>query len=139
MLAAVGWAFLRYRPARVAVEGPSMAPTLVPGDQLLVVTPRTYRVGDVVVVEHPGRPGYEMVKRVRGVPGDRVGERLLATDEYWIEGDLARASTDSRRFGPVTELELRARVVVIYWPPGRRRVIRRSGRNRVLPEPHPFP
>ena len=124
MVVAAGWAFLRYRPSRVAIEGPSMAPTLLPGDQVLVVTPRSYRTGDVVVVEHPGRPGYEMVKRLRGLPGDRIGERVLAPDEYWIEGDFGQASTDSRQFGPVTGGELKARVVVIYLPIDRRAVVR---------------
>jgi len=124
MVVAAGWAFLRYRPSRVAIEGPSMAPTLLPGDQVLVVTPRSYRTGDVVVVEHPGRPGYEMVKRLRGLPGDRIGERVLAPDEYWIEGDFDQASTDSRQFGPVTGAELKARVVVIYLPTDRRAVVR---------------
>lgn len=104
-----------------------MAPTLLPGDWVLVVTPGEYRRGDVVVVEHPGRPGYEMVKRLVGVPGDRIGDRALAADEYWVEGDFAQASTDSRQFGPVTREELRAKGLVVYWPTGRRRLLRRSG------------
>lgn len=124
MVVVAGWAVLRYRPSRVAIEGPSMAPTLLPGDQVLVVTPRSYRTGDVVVVEHPGRPGYEMVKRLQGLPGDRIGERVLAPDEYWIEGDFDPASTDSRQFGPVTGAELKAKVVVIYLPIDRRAVVR---------------
>ena len=41
-----------------------MAPTLAPGDWALVATPSSYSRGDVVVVEHPGRPGFEMVKRI---------------------------------------------------------------------------
>jgi mitochondrial inner membrane protease subunit 1 len=126
VLAVAGWAFLRARPSRVAIEGPSMAPTLLPDDWVLVVTPRDYRRGDVVVVEHPGRPRYEMVKRLVGVPGDRVGERELGLDEYWVEGDFGQASTDSRHFGPVTREELRAKAVLVYWPAGRRRVIRRE-------------
>jgi signal peptidase I len=101
-----------------------MAPTLLPGDWALIVTPRRYRRGDVVVVEHPGRPGYEMVKRVLGAPGDRIGDRILGDDEFWVEGDLARASTDSRQFGPVTREELKAKVLLIYWPLERRRAVR---------------
>jgi nickel-type superoxide dismutase maturation protease len=135
VLAAAGWTFLRYRPARVAIEGPSMAPTLLPGDQVLVVTPSTYRRGDVVVVEHPGRPGYEMVKRLTALPGDRIGERVLGPDEYWIAGDFERASTDSRSFGPVTATELRARVVLIYAPTARRGPVRKS----LLPGTAGFP
>jgi signal peptidase I len=124
VLALAGWTFLRTRPSRVAIEGPSMAPTLLPGDWALVVVPRSYRHGDVVIVEHPGRPGYEMAKRLTGVPGDAVGDRTLGPDEYWIEGDFAQASTDSRVFGPVTRDELKAKVVLVYWPIERRRVVR---------------
>jgi hypothetical protein len=78
-------------------------------------------VGDVVVVEHPGRPGYEMVKRIAASPGGRVGGRTLGADEWWVEGDLASASTDSRRFGPVLGDALKAKVVLVYWPRERRR------------------
>src|SRR4029077_20871922 len=75
LVAAASYAFVRYRPARVAIEGVSMVPTLVPGDWVLVVTRERYERGDVVVVEHPHRPGYEIVKRITGVPGDVVGDR----------------------------------------------------------------
>lgn len=98
-----------------------MAPTLIPGDWCLVVSPRGFRRGDVVVVEHPGRPGYEMVKRLVALAGDTVGERRLGPDEYWVEGDHPASSTDSRHFGPVTREELKAKVVLVYWPASRRR------------------
>ena len=101
-----------------------MAPTLLPGDRALVVSPRRFRVGDVVVVAHPGRPGYEMVKRLVGSPGDAVRDRELGPDEFWVEGDFAQASTDSRSFGPVTREELKAKVLLVYWPAARRRVVR---------------
>lgn len=123
------WTIARTRPARVAIEGASMAPTLIPGDWCLVVVPRRWRRGDVVVVEHPERPGYEMVKRLVGLPGDDVDGRKLGPDEHWVRGDHA-SSTDSRSFGPVGRGALRAKVVLIYWPPGRRRVIRSSEPTR---------
>ena len=97
-----------------------MAPALAPGDWALTIPLRHPKIGDVVVVEHPGRPGYEMVKRLTAGPGDRVGERTLDDDEWWIEGDLAQASTDSWQFGPVTSDGLKARVVLVYWPADRR-------------------
>jgi type IV secretory pathway protease TraF len=78
-------------------------------------------VGDVVVVEHPDRPAYEMVKRITAAPGQRVGDRTLEPDEWWVEGDYPGASTDSRTFGPVGRDALRAKVVLIYWPRDRRR------------------
>jgi signal peptidase I len=117
-------AFMRYRPARIAIEGVSMAPTLVPGDWALVVTPERFHRDDVVVVEHPKRPGYEIVKRLVGVPGSTVGGRELGEDEYWVEGDFAHRSTDSREFGPVSAANLKAKVVLVYWPIERRRLIR---------------
>lgn len=101
-----------------------MAPTLLPGDWVLVFGPGAYRRDDVVVVEHPGRPGYEMVKRLIGVPGDTVGDRTLGAGEFWVEGDFPKASTDSRAFGPVTRDELKAKVVLVYWPTARRRIVR---------------
>ena len=105
----------------MAIEGGSMAPTLAPGDQAIAVPLRRPKVGDVVVVEHPGRPGYEMVKRLVEGPGGRVGDRTMGPDEWWIEGDLAAASTDSRQFGPVRRDALKATLVLVYWPKDRRR------------------
>ena len=101
-----------------------MAPTLAPGDWALVAAPSRYERDDVVVVEHPGRPGYELVKRIVGVPGDQVGDRMLGDDEYWVVGDYVLASTDSRQFGPVCVDELKAKVLLVYWPPQRRRRVR---------------
>ena len=101
-----------------------MAPTLAPGDWALVVARPRYARGDVVVVEHPGRPGFEMVKRLVGVPGDMRGDRTLAAGEWWVEGDFEPASTDSRQFGPVARSALKAKVVLIYWPKERRRRVR---------------
>jgi nickel-type superoxide dismutase maturation protease len=124
LVTAAAFAFLRYRPARVAIEGVSMAPTLVPGDWVLVVSPDRFEREDVVVVEHPQRPGYEIVKRIVGVPGDEIGDRVLGADDYWVEGDFAQRSTDSRQFGAVPRSAIKARAVLIYWPLERRRAVR---------------
>ncbi len=101
-----------------------MAPTLAPGDWALAIVPRRFARGDVVVVEHPGRPGYEMVKRLTGVPGDAVGERVLGPDEFWVEGDHEPASTDSRHFGPVRAGAIKAKVPLVYGPGERRHLVR---------------
>ena len=98
-----------------------MLPTLRPGDWALAAAGGRLRHGDVMVVEHPGRPGYEMVKRVTALPGERVGDRVLGDDEYWVEGDHPAGSTDSRGFGPVRREHLTARVLLIYRPLERRR------------------
>jgi nickel-type superoxide dismutase maturation protease len=122
-VAAIGVALFRWRPSRIEVQGASMVPTLMPGDWALAVTRRRYRRGDVVVVEHPGRPGYEMVKRITRTPNERVDERVLGEDEFWIEGDRRDASTDSRHFGPLRGELVKAKVVLVYWPKERRRRI----------------
>jgi signal peptidase I len=112
-----------------------MAPTLLPGDWALAVSVRRPKRGDIVVVEHPDRPGYEMVKRVGAVPGEVVARtnpdgtsiaQVLARDEFWVLGDHEPASTDSRHFGPVGLDGLKARVILVYWPTERRTLLDRK-------------
>ena len=126
--AALGvWAALR--PFRVAVEGESMSPGLLPGDWVVAVRARRVRRGDVVVVEDPRTPGFELVKRVVAVPGDWLevadyheqGDAaglVLGADEYWVQGDAPERSTDSRTFGPVARSAIRGVVRLRYWPLG---------------------
>ncbi len=109
--------------------------------------------GDVVLASHPAKPRTSIVKRVAALPGDRVtieGERCwvngtpwsetgdagpaeprasarmwtLGDDEWLLLGDAPQASTDSRDFGPVSRDTIQARAWMVYWPPGRMRVIR---------------
>jgi len=96
-----------------------MLPTLEPGDWALAIRVRRVRRGDVVVVEHPERPGFELVKRVVHVPGDLAPDGRLLMNEFWIEGDETEGSTDSRAFGPVPIERVRARVRLVWWPPER--------------------
>jgi signal peptidase I len=114
---AAAYGFQRWRPFRVEVAGTSMRPTLEPGDWALAIRVRSVRRGDVVVVEHPERPGFELVKRVVYLPGDVAPDRLALVDGVWIEGDEPEGSTDSRAFGPVAVERVRARVRWVWWPP----------------------
>src|SRR4029077_16839445 len=79
----------------VRVDGPSMLPTLRPGDLLAVrpLRPDEPHAGQLVVVR---RGDIEIVKRVSAtVDGDALG-----ADEIWLAGDNPDASTDSRTMGP---------------------------------------
>ena len=104
-----------------------MAPALRDGEWGLAVAPRRVRRGDVVVVEDPRRPGFELVKRVTAAPGDVGPDGALLDGRYWVEGDRMEASTDSRAFGPVAPASIKGRVVAVWWP--RPRLVRR-GRPR---------
>jgi signal peptidase I len=115
VVATAAW-WIRDRPFRVVVRGLSMAPALEPGDFLIALRNGTVRVGSLVVVEHPDRPEYEMVKRVGAVRGARVGQRVLPEGEYWVIGDNPAESTDSRSFGPVTRRAVKGVVRARYWP-----------------------
>ena len=130
-MAAIAGTWLAFRPYRVAIEGESMAPALHGGDWVMAVRPRRVRRGDVVVVEDPRAPGFELVKRVVGLPGDWLevsgchdeddaAGLVLGLDEYWVEGDAPGASTDSRTFGPVARSAIRGVVRLRYWPVGSR-------------------
>jgi nickel-type superoxide dismutase maturation protease len=103
---AVVAAWRRHGLARVAVEGLSMAPTLLPGDRLVVRTGGAVRPGDLVAVVDPRTADRLLVKRVRTVGPDGID----------VRGDDPAASTDSRTFGPVRIDGLRGRVVYRYAP-----------------------
>jgi len=83
-----------------------MAPTLLPGDRLLVVRARRARLEHVVLAPDPRRPGRELVKRVSAV--DARGVQL--------RGDNPVASTDTRTFGAVPAEAVRWRALLRYWP-----------------------
>lgn len=96
----------------VEVRGESMAPSLRPGDRLVVesrsYTRRPPLPGEVVLAADPREPGRELVKRVATV--DDVASTAL------LRGDAPDASTDSRTFGAVPLTEIRWRVALRYWP-----------------------
>lgn len=136
-------AFLRAR--RVVVRGWSMAPTLLPGDYLLVDTmayhSHTPQRGDVVLARDPHAPHRLLVKRVVALPGETVAEDAdglvrisegeapptrtysplwrLEEGEYFLVGDGEALSRDSRSFGPVRREGILGRAWLVYWPPGR--------------------
>lgn len=102
---------------RVEVAGASMAPSLRPGDRLVVVgrpwgPPPWPRPGQIVAVTDPREPRRILVKRVGAVD--------TRTGTIDVLGDSPGASTDSRTFGPVPRSTVLGRAVYRYGPPDRR-------------------
>ena len=100
----------RARLEPMLVQGGSMRPTLVPG-QRIAVAPlgKGLARGAVVVVRRPGED-LEVVKRVVGLPGERVrlvGGRLevdgLEVPEPWLERGVGQAALAGRA-GPAAHL-----------------------------------
>jgi nickel-type superoxide dismutase maturation protease len=97
----------------VEVHGRSMAPTLLPGDWLIVeswsLLRRPPQQGELVLAADPRQRGRELIKRVAEVR-DGMAE---------LRGDANEESTDSRAFGMLPLAEIRWRVAARYWPPDR--------------------
>ena len=95
----------------VAVRGPSMTPTLQPGERLLTLPVRLARPrpGTVVVVEDPWQPGHLVVKRLAETDEQASRQQVL------VLGDNPAASTDGRVWGPIEGDAVR-RVVIARWP-----------------------
>jgi len=99
----------------VEVQGSSMAPTLLPGEWLVVerrpYTRRRPRLGEIVLAADPREPSRELIKRVA-----RVDEESGLIE---LAGDAPDASTDSRTFGAIPIENIRWRVLARYWPAAR--------------------
>jgi signal peptidase I len=136
-----------YQPVRV--EGTSMMPRLENHDRLFinkfVYHFEAINRGDVVVFHYPLDPSKSYIKRVIGLPGDRIqiirghvwlnGKRLrepyvpakyrdndsmaamtVPKDCYFVMGDHRSISSDSRAFGPVERSLIYGKAEFIYWP-----------------------
>jgi signal peptidase I len=138
-----------YQP--VKVEGTSMMPGLADQERIFI-NKYAYRLGtiergDVVVFRYPGDPSKNYIKRIVGVPGDRIeivrgevmvnGSRLqepyvpaqfrddrsmsemtVPEDGYFVLGDHRNLSNDSRDFGMVEREAIFGKAVFAYWPTG---------------------
>lgn len=137
--------------ARYMVQGKSMYPNF-DDNQVLYVSRLNYLLWqperrDIVVFHFPDNPEEDYIKRVIGLPGDRVEIRdvriyvnnqvldepyinepcqpdrcednvwQLGSDEYFMMGDNRNHSSDSRFFGPVKRKFIVGEVLVRYWPP----------------------
>lgn len=112
----------RFRLMRVM--GTSMSPTFR-GGELVLVDKAIYNQerpmrGELVAARPSSLGGKAIVKRVKGLPSERVeycGKALqLGVDEYFVVGDNDEG-LDSRGFGPLMRSELIGRIRMQFWPP----------------------
>jgi signal peptidase I len=130
------------------VSGRSMEPLIHSGEYVLINTfafrfgaPRR---GEVVAFRHEGDAREVFIKRVIGLPGDRiridrgrvyvsgteqdepyvqdpddrsVPELVVPPSSVYVLGDNRANSEDSRSFGPVSDDRLIGRAVAGVWPP----------------------
>lgn len=74
----------------------------------------------------PGNPRNVAIKRIIGLPGDRITTRepcakdsqIVPFNHVWLEGDAAdpRKSLDSNTYGPVSVSLISGKVVAVVWP-----------------------
>ncbi len=133
--------------ARVRVDGFSMRPTLEDGEFVLV-NKMSYRFGevsrgDIIVFHFPLNPEEDLVKRVIGLPGDRVqvqnnqvsvngqilnepyiaqaplysGDWTVLDGQLFVLGDNRNNSNDSKDWGLLPAGNVVGKAVLIYWPP----------------------
>jgi signal peptidase I len=130
----------------------SMIPTLEIGDRVLV-NKFIYRFtdpsrGDIIVFESVDNSNEDLIKRVVGLPGDRIavrGGKLFVNGErqrepytnkklpdrsfyaqtrvpknhVFVMGDNRGNSADSRVFGPLPEKNIEGEAFLRFWPPDR--------------------
>ena len=86
--AVLGYALITFGFQSMTVQGPSMEPSLSAGDTVLV-SKLSYlfgsvKRGDVVAIRAMGSDAYFDIKRVIGIPGDKIaimGGKLMVNDE----------------------------------------------------------
>lgn len=108
------------------VTGPSMAPTLQAGDWLVAssrIPSSSVQVGDWVLVTDPLHPGRTIIKRVEAIePATKAAEA-----QWFIVGDNASHSLDSRHFGAISAASFQAKPLWFWRSEGERWSIRSLG------------
>ena len=103
-----------------------MAPTLLPGDRLVVVPAGKPRIGDLVTVPDPRQPERLLVKRVVSIDP--------SSSTVMVAGDNIDASTGSATFGPVAWRTVLGRATYCYFPRERAGRLARRGDLGAAPE-----
>jgi signal peptidase I len=149
--------------ARIRVDGSSMEPTLHNGE-FIIVNRLAYKLGkpargDIIVLTFPKDSHQEYIKRIIGLPGDRIeiinrnlyinnqlaqesyikmppsytGQWNVPDDSLFVLGDNRNNSSDSHNGEFVPLNHVVGKALVVYWPPSSLRVIKHL--TPILPSP----
>jgi len=147
LLSAILFVGINTISARIRVEGYSMEPTLFNGE-FVIVNKLAYQFGipqfgDVIIFHYPRDPSQEFIKRIIGLPGDKVkinngqlfindlalsepyisespdyqNEWIVPDGSLFVLGDNRNKSSDSHNWGPVSLEYVIGKAQFIYWPP----------------------
>lgn len=148
LLTLVIFLLIRFAVQNFRIEGFSMEPNFHDG-QFLLVNKVVYMLhppdrGDVVIFRFPNNPARDFIKRIIGLPGDRVeikegtvyingevlhetyplnegsysyGPVIVGPDEYFVLGDNRNNSSDSHSWGMLPAKDLIGKAWISYWPP----------------------
>jgi signal peptidase I len=147
ILAAVLFVVINTFTARIRVDGPSMEPSFYHNDHV-IVNRWAYKLGDiergdVVVFPFPHLPDEDFIKRVIGLPGDKIEvfngivyvndypieepyvmasptrdymERFVPEGMVFVMGDNRNNSSDSREWGFLSIDDIIGKAIFVYWP-----------------------
>lgn len=136
------------------VYGSCMEPNLRTGERVLASSMPYWlgspQRGDVVIFRYPADPSKNYVKRVIGLPGDRIvirngelflndseqpepyklneahgdyGPRKVSPGHLFVLGDNRDQSNDSRYWGELPISNVEGKALLRYWPPSRLNVL----------------
>jgi len=146
LLTIVIYAVLSTFIGRFKVFSVSMEPNLHEG-QYLLISKQTHKIwplqrGDVIVFHYPRDTKKNYIKRLIGLPGEKIelrdgklyvngkfvpepwlsvqthanGQWQVGEDEYFVMGDNRNNSSDSRTWGSVNSQHIIGKAIFRYWP-----------------------
>ena len=138
---------VNFTTGRFRIEGDSMEPTMNDGEYV-IISKLSYKLGDpergdVIVFRFPRSPDRDFIKRIIGLPGDKVevrdgnvfvnGTQLheeyiaadpnynsaweVGPDQLFVLGDNRNNSSDSHVWGLLPAENVIGKAWVTYWPP----------------------